>query len=930
MSPSEIFKLAKTVNMRDYLERFGLEFDRSNKCRCPFHDESTPSFSVKELKVGWHFECFGCGAKGDSTKFVELYHRIGSLEAAKTVCRDNGIEVDEPEDEQKKAKREAEIAERLQAEKERREAAAKAALATDAALLDRLTLKGETLYENSFDQRDAIKKHFPLWGAKLDAWGVSYLGWDATHQSIAIIIRDLDNRVRNIKTREKWVWDKDHQQHIVGERNPALKWGGEHNARVYPFPMQYFHEHNDETVIVCEGEKDALNLLNLNVRCLTIGSAGGDFEPWADLLKGKRVLIWFDHDAPGYTGALKHYAAIADIAMETKIVSFSHLCNPPKKYDISDYLEQYNITSKDELFDRIAYATFTPTNRLIDYICELFPSKNLKSTLDKYKKNDTIDIDTVLRDVISNTTRVRGEADSELNRLESVLNHLKKEGVTKNFAAFIGDGGDVLVESLEDALKKKQTLYTNYRQTHEVDIANAFLRVCKEIGYPIISYHGHLFIWIGTHYYRFKETELIDFVMHRWFYQAKVDVKKQTADMMDKMIKNLLYKSPSLEPIRDKQDYNVITFANGTFLVFENGRTLFKRIHQIEDGSTFAMPWDYNPNARAPKWQKFLSRVLPQAEERDALMEFFGYCFLPSHRFQKFLLMYGKSGSNGKSVVMEVIRMFFGREMIGDLDLQDTEGHQLEALDGKMINIGSEIDASSMEKGGQFGKLKKMTSGESVTVDPKHRSPYSIDGAQIPKFIYSANVRPKSGLDAGVFRRMLLLGFTQQISGGEVILDIHKRFEDEMDGIFNLAIEGLARLIANNGFTQSDVMRENIEDYKKEANPLLSYISENVKKDSRSCVPVDFLFEHYKLWCDKNGHHKISRNRFSREIREELDIQVTKMRFNHAILKKREPVFAFGIVLSPSEMDMVKIDGQEIVANTMNIDPINKVPIMFE
>lgn len=48
-------------------------------CRCPFHDEKTPSFKVsKDLK---HFKCFGCPAKGDAIQFVRDYLGLEFREA---------------------------------------------------------------------------------------------------------------------------------------------------------------------------------------------------------------------------------------------------------------------------------------------------------------------------------------------------------------------------------------------------------------------------------------------------------------------------------------------------------------------------------------------------------------------------------------------------------------------------------------------------------------------------------------------------------------------------------------------------------------------------------------------------------------------------------------------------------------------------------
>ena len=49
------------------------------KAPCPFHDEKSPSFVVSPQKQIYH--CFGCGAGGDSVKFVMEYEKLNYPEA---------------------------------------------------------------------------------------------------------------------------------------------------------------------------------------------------------------------------------------------------------------------------------------------------------------------------------------------------------------------------------------------------------------------------------------------------------------------------------------------------------------------------------------------------------------------------------------------------------------------------------------------------------------------------------------------------------------------------------------------------------------------------------------------------------------------------------------------------------------------------------
>ena len=73
-----IFEAVKqTVTTRQAADRYGIRVERNGMCRCPFHQDSTPS-----MKLDRRYYCFGCGATGDVIDFVSRLRGIGSKEAA--------------------------------------------------------------------------------------------------------------------------------------------------------------------------------------------------------------------------------------------------------------------------------------------------------------------------------------------------------------------------------------------------------------------------------------------------------------------------------------------------------------------------------------------------------------------------------------------------------------------------------------------------------------------------------------------------------------------------------------------------------------------------------------------------------------------------------------------------------------------------------
>ena len=72
---------------------------------CPFHNEKTPSFHVRDGDGYYH--CFGCGVNGDAISFLREKEGLGFMDAVRQLADAAGMEVPQskPQDPEIAAKR---------------------------------------------------------------------------------------------------------------------------------------------------------------------------------------------------------------------------------------------------------------------------------------------------------------------------------------------------------------------------------------------------------------------------------------------------------------------------------------------------------------------------------------------------------------------------------------------------------------------------------------------------------------------------------------------------------------------------------------------------------------------------------------------------------------------------------------------------------
>ncbi len=101
----EVIEQVKRIDLVALVQAKGIELKKNGKGYfglCPFHADKTPSLSINPIKNLW--QCFGCGAAGDTIRFVELFDQVDFTEAVKRLC-DNGFKVKASKARQSKSKK---------------------------------------------------------------------------------------------------------------------------------------------------------------------------------------------------------------------------------------------------------------------------------------------------------------------------------------------------------------------------------------------------------------------------------------------------------------------------------------------------------------------------------------------------------------------------------------------------------------------------------------------------------------------------------------------------------------------------------------------------------------------------------------------------------------------------------------------------------
>ena len=309
-----------------------------------------------------------------------------------------------------------------------------------------------------------------------------------------------------------------------------------------------------------------------------------------------------------------------------------------------------------------------------------------------------------------------------------------------------------------------------------------------------------------------------------------------------------------------------LSVRNGTLHFTRTGEASL-RPHERSERITRLAEAEWHESAECPRFARFLSEIQPDAELRDFLQRWFGYCLTGEVSEQKMVFFHG-TGSNGKSTLLNVIAQVFGDYATGmpfgslvrnDYRRGSEATPEFARLPGCRL-----VRAAEPERGVVLAEamVKDITGAEPMMVRYLQREFFCFEPSF--KMVICTNHRPVvRGQDLGIWRRLVLVPFSQSIDEASRDPDLGKALSEERDGILRWLVEGACAWLRD-GLRIPETVCRATEEYRGDSDPIGRFLAEETFRDPEAETIFPVLYDRYVPWCLNAVEEPVSKNKFGR------------------------------------------------------------------
>lgn len=319
-------------------------------------------------------------------------------------------------------------------------------------------------------------------------------------------------------------------------------------------------------------------------------------------------------------------------------------------------------------------------------------------------------------------------------------------------------------------------------------------------------------------------------------------------------------------------DLDVLRFTNGTLDL----RTLELREHRASDMITLDIPFEYDPDAKAPTFRKFMDETLPDAEVRKYMQRAQGYALAGRPNEGVWFALWGDTGC-GKSTYLDIVRNALGdhaRTAAQATFAQRNEGSRA-ANDLNDIRMARMVTISETKEGQLFNEslIKQYSGGDEMNSHGLYQENGTWKNRGV--LFMATNHPPRLSADDNAnWRRIKMIEFpVSRYTNPDMVADpklASKIVAAELPGVMNWIIEGL-RAYREVGLVEPGVVTEAVRAQRTDSDQVAQFLTEGeqdgyITVDESAEISQTQLYDLFQTWCRNNGLTPLGSRRFGMSL----------------------------------------------------------------
>lgn len=315
-------------------------------------------------------------------------------------------------------------------------------------------------------------------------------------------------------------------------------------------------------------------------------------------------------------------------------------------------------------------------------------------------------------------------------------------------------------------------------------------------------------------------------------------------------MKNLDSLNVHVSKLDTKRD--LLAFKNGTVEL----RTGTLRAHDREDYLTQCAPIVYNPNAKCPRWLRFVTEIFPNDRGLQTYYQkFLGMSITGEVKDHVLGVWYGDKGRNGKGVTIHTMQHLFGSQLIKEVPFSTFEkerGQQphtevLAGMRGARMVVAQE---GNPDVPMNVALLKTLSGGDAVPARHLYGKQFVYD----PTFTLVLVTNELPDFSAGgtaLWARTRAIPFAVSFIGRED-KNLENVLHTEAEGIAAWVVQGAVSYYRD-GLGETDAVSKATRDFAHKVS-VLSYLEDDLfVYDPKARVKRSEFNKHLKAWRERNG-----------------------------------------------------------------------------